>query len=134
MNHQLGIAVFMGLTLGLLACQTAAPSRGVTCDPAYPGVCIPPPPPDLDCGEISHGRFQVLASDPHGFDRDKDGIGCESRSELGTGEKHIVRGFFTNSPTGSIGDIDRAMNPTTLAVLGLLITLAAASMSLFRGR
>ena len=22
------------------------------CDPAYPTVCIPPPPPDLDCGDI----------------------------------------------------------------------------------
>lgn len=25
------------------------------CDPSYPSVCIPPPPPDLDCGEISSG-------------------------------------------------------------------------------
>ena len=35
-------------------------------------------PPDLDCGEIPHRRFNVLAPDPHGFDRDKDGVGCES--------------------------------------------------------
>ena len=48
------------------------------CHPAYPEVCIPPPPPDLDCGEIQHRRFQVLAPDPHGFDRDQDGVGCES--------------------------------------------------------
>jgi micrococcal nuclease len=48
------------------------------CDPHYPTVCIPPYPPDLDCGEISYRRFQVLQPDPHGFDRDKDGIGCES--------------------------------------------------------
>jgi hypothetical protein len=49
------------------------------CDPSYPGVCIPPAPPDLDCGDISHRRFTVLAPDPHGFDgRDNDGIGCES--------------------------------------------------------
>lgn len=47
------------------------------CHPAYPSVCIPPPPPDLDCGEIPHRRFTVLAPDPHGFDRDKDGVGCE---------------------------------------------------------
>jgi micrococcal nuclease len=48
------------------------------CDPAYPTVCIPSPPPDLDCGEIQFRRFRVLRPDPHGFDRDKDGIGCES--------------------------------------------------------
>jgi len=47
------------------------------CDPAYPTVCIPPPPPDLDCGEIPYRRFEVLPPDPHGFDGDRDGIGCE---------------------------------------------------------
>jgi micrococcal nuclease len=41
-------------------------------------VCIPPRPPDLDCGEISYRRFQVLSPDPHGFDGDNDGVGCES--------------------------------------------------------
>lgn len=49
------------------------------CDPSYPDVCIPPPPPDLDCGDISHRRFRVLGRDPHRFDGDKDGIGCEGR-------------------------------------------------------
>jgi len=49
-----------------------------SCDPHYPTVCIPTYPPDLDCGEISYKRFQVLQPDPHGFDGDKDGIGCES--------------------------------------------------------
>jgi hypothetical protein len=48
------------------------------CDPAYPDVCIPPPPPDLDCGEIPYHDFRVLPPDPHRFDRDKDGIGCET--------------------------------------------------------
>ncbi len=47
------------------------------CHPSYPTVCIPPPPPDLDCGDIPYKRFRVLAPDPHGFDRDGDGIGCE---------------------------------------------------------
>jgi micrococcal nuclease len=40
-------------------------------------VDIPPPPPDLDCGEIPYRRFRVLRPDPHRFDGDKDGIGCE---------------------------------------------------------
>jgi len=48
------------------------------CDPSYPDVWIPSPPPDLDCGEIPFRRFRVLPPDPHRFDRDKDGIGCES--------------------------------------------------------
>jgi len=48
------------------------------CNSSYPSVCIPPYPPDLDCGEISHRNFTVLPPDPHRFDGDKDGIGCES--------------------------------------------------------
>jgi hypothetical protein len=63
-----------------------APAAGPTpvraasgvCDPAYPTVCIPPPPPDLDCAEIAYRRFTVLAPDPHRFDGDHNGIGCES--------------------------------------------------------
>jgi len=48
------------------------------CDPSYPDFCIPSSPPDLDCGDISQKRFTVLQPDPHRFDGDKDGIGCES--------------------------------------------------------
>ena len=48
------------------------------CDTSYPDVCIPPWPPDLDCGEISHKNFRVVGEDKHGFDLDNDGIGCES--------------------------------------------------------
>ena len=48
------------------------------CDPSYPDVCIPPPPPDLDCGDIPHRNFRVLPPDPHRFDTDRDGIGCET--------------------------------------------------------
>jgi hypothetical protein len=49
-----------------------------SCDPSYPTVCIPPAPPDLDCPQISARRFVVRPPDPHGFDNDNDGIGCES--------------------------------------------------------
>ncbi len=58
--------------------STTAPAGRAGCDPAYPGVCIPPPPPDLDCGQISERRFEVLPPDPHRFDSDHDGIGCET--------------------------------------------------------
>ncbi|MGI0021823.1 MAG: excalibur calcium-binding domain-containing protein [Nitrososphaeraceae archaeon] len=57
---------------------TQPQSQKPSCDPSYPTVCIPPYPPDLDCSEISAKKFKVLQPDPHGFDRDNDGIGCES--------------------------------------------------------
>lgn len=56
--------------------QPSAGSSG-NCDPSYPEVCIPPSPPDLDCGDITFKRFKVTGSDPHRFDGDHDGIGCE---------------------------------------------------------
>jgi hypothetical protein len=60
--------------------ETTAPSGGKSgnCDPAYPTVCIAPPPPDLDCGEVPYRNFKVLPPDPDHFDSDGDGIGCES--------------------------------------------------------
>jgi hypothetical protein len=59
------------------AAPTAPPVDG-NCDPSYPGVCIPPSPPDLDCGDITLRRFEVLPPDPHRFDGDDNGIGCGS--------------------------------------------------------
>jgi hypothetical protein len=47
------------------------------CEPSYPTVCIPPPPPDLDCGDIPYRNFVVRPPDPHRLDQDGDGIGCE---------------------------------------------------------
>ena len=49
----------------------------VECDPSYPGICIPPPPPDLDCADVPQKSFRVIGDDPHGFDADSDGVGCE---------------------------------------------------------
>lgn len=59
---------------------TAAPPppAATACDPSYPTVCIPPPPPDLNCADIPFRRFKVLPPDPHRFDGDRDGIGCET--------------------------------------------------------
>lgn len=51
------------------------------CDPSYPDVCIPPLSVrgDLNCPDIPQfARFRVLAPDPHGFDKEGDGLGCES--------------------------------------------------------
>jgi hypothetical protein len=36
---------------------------------------------DLDCDDVSNRNFKVSSNDPNGFDRDNDGIGCESNDE-----------------------------------------------------
>lgn len=58
----------------------AAPvASGAGCHPAYPGGCIPPAPPDLDCGDLRRRvRVDHAHGDPHRFDADADGWGCES--------------------------------------------------------
>ena len=64
--------------LALLPFVVGAPSRE-NCEPAYPTVCLPPPPPDLDCPEVLPlVNFQALPADPHHLDADQDGIACES--------------------------------------------------------
>jgi micrococcal nuclease len=55
---------------------TARTSSG-SCDASYPDDCIPPPPPDLDCADVRH-KLRVRPPDPHHFDGDRDGWGCES--------------------------------------------------------
>jgi micrococcal nuclease len=54
------------------------PPPTASCDPSYPTVCIAPPPPDLDCKDVPYKNFRVLQPDPHRFDGNRDGFGCES--------------------------------------------------------
>jgi hypothetical protein len=58
------------------------PPSGGSCAASYPTVCIPPPPPDLNCADIPYRtftvRWDVPDPDPHHFDGDRDGVGCES--------------------------------------------------------
>ena len=63
------------------AVATTAPPRaeGGSCHPSYPDVCIPPAPPDLDCGDIRQRvRVDRTHGDPHRLDGEGDGWGCES--------------------------------------------------------
>jgi micrococcal nuclease len=57
------------------------PPAASNCEASYPDMCIPIGSADLDCGDIQWRRFTVLWNvpnpDPHGFDGDRDGIGCE---------------------------------------------------------
>ena len=67
---------------------SAAPAGPQRCHPSYPDYCIPPPPPDLDCPDITgrkpfRVRHDVRNADPHGFDRDRDGLACEPRRRRG---------------------------------------------------
>jgi micrococcal nuclease len=69
------------LLANVYVCVGAIPEPEIVennCDPSYPDFCIASYPPDLDCEDISQKRFTVLQPDPHRFDGDKNGIGCES--------------------------------------------------------
>ena len=57
--------------------SSAASGEG-GCEASYPDVCIPPPPPDLDCGDLEFSDIRVLSPDPHNLDADGDGVGCRS--------------------------------------------------------
>jgi len=50
----------------------------------------------------------------------------------GAGEKQS-RGFFLNSETGALADLSGSLDPTTLAILGILITLSATGIQLVKG-
>ena len=68
-----GALLGMGLAGNPVSAQTS-------CDPSYPDFCIAPAYEvgDLDCANIGVGWFTVYQPDPHGFDADYDGYGCES--------------------------------------------------------
>jgi hypothetical protein len=75
------IRILLGLVFVnlLAAVPTSMATAQQNCSPAYPDVCIAPPPPDLDCPDLLHQNFRVLPPDPHRLDGDLDGIGCEAR-------------------------------------------------------
>ena len=112
------------------------------CEPSYPYVCIPPPPPDIDCGNIVYRDFTVLEPDPHDFDGNNDGIGCETAS-FGPGQEEVVpteeEEEATATPAPAPGIVDAGFGPgpgggggveMVLAVLagaGVALTVAAAA-------
>ena len=66
-------------------CARAAParsSRRPRCHRSYPTVCIRGTPPDLDCPDVPYRSFRVRHhipdADPHRFDGNRDGVGCET--------------------------------------------------------
>jgi hypothetical protein len=52
----------------------------IVCDPHYPDICLPAVNSDrgdMDCEDITERNFIVKPPDPHGLDKDKNGIGCD---------------------------------------------------------
>jgi hypothetical protein len=60
------------------SCETLDSAR--KCAASYPTICVPPPTPDLDCGDIPWYRdFRVNEPDPHNFDiGGAPHVGCET--------------------------------------------------------
>jgi hypothetical protein len=67
-----------GTTTIKLNASSDEDAQGGKCDASYPDVCIASPPPDLNCDDITDKNFKVVPPDPHGFDREGDGTGCET--------------------------------------------------------
>jgi hypothetical protein len=77
------------------------------CHPSYPDFCIQPPPPDLNCDYVApRSRFtvrhDVVDPDPHGFDSDQGGEGCET--EPVTDPVGYVISSSTSAATASLGE------------------------------
>jgi hypothetical protein len=81
-----------------------------SCHPSYPDTCIPGPPPNLNCGDVSARNFKVVGSDPHGFDGDNDGIGCENGNGGGGGVGGNGRGCDPSYPDDCIPPLTPDLN------------------------
>jgi micrococcal nuclease len=55
----------------------ATDGSGRRCDPSYPGTCIAPYPPDLQCEQIPFSNMVIRGPDLSDLDGDGDGLGCE---------------------------------------------------------
>jgi PKD repeat protein len=107
-SARIGIAV----EEGLVGEQPPEEEEETTCDPSYPDVCIAPPPPNLNCGgDGVPENFEVVSPDPHGFDSDNDGIGCESENNQNNTDTD--EGTNTDTDEGTNTDTDEGTNTDT---------------------
>lgn len=83
LDKTVAIVTIIGTVIGtIIAVATYLNNNSTTslrqnCDPAYPDLCIPKDSPDLQCSNVKERNFKVLPPDPHRFDGDGNGIGCE---------------------------------------------------------
>src|SRR5918998_768912 len=84
------------------------PEEETSCDSSYPNLCIPPPPPILACDDVEATNFEVQSPDPHEFDVDNDGIGCETENnqQVDSNGEPSTSGINDSPSIGGI--IDRA--------------------------
>jgi len=64
----------------IIGCSSESETSKYNCDHiSYPGagICIPKAPPIITCDDIEFTHFTVFPPDPHGFDPDGNGVGCE---------------------------------------------------------
>jgi len=82
MDKVVGIATVLGTIISLatlinpFASQQQAAFRQ-NCDSAYPNICISQSRSNLKCQDVKQHNFKVLPPDPHNFDRNGNGVGCE---------------------------------------------------------
>ena len=76
-NMRLFLGGLLLLTAALAIAATKPATAQDNCEPSYPSMCIPIGTPDLDCVDVDQTNFPVRQPDPHRFDGDKDGVGCE---------------------------------------------------------
>jgi PKD domain len=85
------------------------PEEETSCDSSYPNLCIPSPPPILACDDVEATNFEVQSPDPHGFDVDNDGIGCETENNQQVDSNGEPNMSGINDSPGIGGVIDRAI-------------------------
>jgi hypothetical protein len=85
------------------------PEEEASCDSSYPNLCIPSPPPILACDDVEATNFEVQSPDPHGFDVDNGGIGCETENNqpVDSNGEPSMSGINDSPSIGGV--IDRAI-------------------------
>jgi hypothetical protein len=105
-------------------CHAISPIHPIDCNTSYPTVkpCVPNGSPDLDCKDISQKNFPVVGPDPHGFDRDHDGIGCEDGQHNSGGNGNGNGGNRNNVDVIVHEHITSNNNPTSVVTRNTKIT------------
>jgi Staphylococcal nuclease homologue len=105
------------------------PPPGGNCHPSYPNSCIPPPPPDRNCGDPGiPDNVKVVPPDSHRLDGDKDGIGCEGGGGNGGNQNNDGGSTSTTECQGQAdcfrGTVTEIVDGDTLDINNVRVRLA----------